>query len=296
MKKTAILLCAMLLSAASASSQNIWNVYEDGSGDAPTIAAAADSASNGDWILIHGGTYHEQNIIFDGKDVNVDVFGGEAVYLVAPVHRTGECLIINDATSNFLLHSLYIEGYATAVTTMDASPVIEYITIGDCAVAVTISGHSSPTFAYSVVDSSLTAISVMSTQDVTLRNLTIVGCTNGIVLNSGNILITRCILYGNNTGISCGSATVDLACNNLHANGVDYSGCSPGPDDFFLDPLFCFQTPSPPYPYLLHEDSPCLPATSPCGLGMWLGFSPTVGCSGEGTEEESWGGIKSLFR
>ncbi|MBU2689767.1 MAG: DUF5123 domain-containing protein [Candidatus Eisenbacteria bacterium] len=36
-----------------------WHVYEDGSGDAPTIQAAIDSASAGDDVLIHPGVYSD---------------------------------------------------------------------------------------------------------------------------------------------------------------------------------------------------------------------------------------------
>ena len=296
MNRVLILLAITIVSAGSVHSQNIWNVYDDGSGDAPTIAAAADSASGGDWILIHSGTYQEENIVFDGKDVNVDAFGGGIVSIVPPVPGSGTCLVIRNAGSAFLLHSLYISGFETGISIESASPVIEYVTLGGCVTALSVSGSSSTTFTYSVVDSSDTAVSVFGGDDVTLRNLTIVGCGTGISASAGTVTLLRNILYGNGTAIDCQGAAVTLECNNLFANGTDYTGCTQGPDDFLLDPMFCFLTPPSPYPYLLHEDSPCLPSTSPCGVGIWLGFNPTVGCAGAATDLDSWGTIKSLYR
>jgi hypothetical protein len=296
MKRMLILLAISIVSAGNVHPQAIWNVYEDGTGDAPTIAAAADSASDGDWILVHSGIYYEEDIVFDGKNVNIDVFSGESVYLVAPVQGAGTCITISNAGSAFLLHSLNIRGYAQAVSIQNASPVIEYVILEDCSIALNSMGTSSPTFAYSVVDSSGTAVSVWGGDGVMLRNLTIVGCDTGVSASAGTVTLLRNILYGNGVAIDCQGAAVTLECNNLHANGTDYTGCTQGTDDFFLDPIFCFLTPPAPYPYMLHEDSPCLPFASPCGVGIWLGFNPNVGCTGEATDDQSWGLIKSLYR
>jgi hypothetical protein len=47
------------LGIVEASYARTWNVHQDGSGDAPTIRAAADSSATGDSILVHPGTYEE---------------------------------------------------------------------------------------------------------------------------------------------------------------------------------------------------------------------------------------------
>ena len=54
-------LCAMLL-PSPASAARAWVVSPDGTGDAPTIRAAMDSAQAGDAVILEGGTYYEHDI------------------------------------------------------------------------------------------------------------------------------------------------------------------------------------------------------------------------------------------
>lgn len=60
--------CVLLLPAES--SARTWRVSVDGTGDAPTIQAAIDSAASGDLVAVEGGTYHEV-VNFSGKDITV---------------------------------------------------------------------------------------------------------------------------------------------------------------------------------------------------------------------------------
>jgi hypothetical protein len=52
-----------------------WNVYSDGSGDAPSIAAAVDSAAAGDLILLYPGIFVEHDIVVDKQVVIKGVMG-----------------------------------------------------------------------------------------------------------------------------------------------------------------------------------------------------------------------------
>ena len=61
-----------LLLAASPVQGRVWRVASDGSGDAPTIAAAVDSATGGDEILIGPGTYREYLVLKPGIAVRGD--------------------------------------------------------------------------------------------------------------------------------------------------------------------------------------------------------------------------------
>jgi hypothetical protein len=270
-----------------------WHVYSDGSGDAPTIAAAADSAESGDLVYIHGGTYIEEGILFDGKDVTCITTEGR-VYINAPVEGSGIGFTIRSATNAFWIDSVYLRGFDTGIAVEDASPVIWYITIQDCVTGMGISGASAPSFAYSIVDSSGTAVAVTGGTDVLLQNLTIVGCTTGVSVPAGDVTIERNIIYGCNVGVACAGGAVTLTCNDLYSNVSNYEACTAGPTDFFLDPIFCFYTPPSTIPYQLHVDSPCASGNSPCG--GFLGFNGTPVCSGQDVKTTTWGEIKSLYR
>jgi len=62
------LLCTVLCTAANA---RTWYVYADGSGDAPFIQAAVDSAENGDVVLVGPGTYPEDWISIENKGIEL---------------------------------------------------------------------------------------------------------------------------------------------------------------------------------------------------------------------------------
>ena len=272
-----------------------WHVYPNGSGDAETIAEAAELAASGDAIYIHAGTYIEAGILFESKDVFIVTLDGR-VYIEAPAQGSGTGITIRGATAAFQMPNLYFADFDTALALEDASPWVQFITIGDCGTGITIDGASAPFVINSVIDTCVTAIDVSGAVGASIRNLTVVGCSTGMSVSGGEITIARCIIYGCGTGLACGGGTVTLNCNDLFSNMVQYDGCSAGSTDFDLDPIFCFYTPPATNPYWLHEDSPCLPAAEPCGPGTYVGFYATAGCTGTSVEESSWGTIKSLYR
>jgi len=272
-----------------------WHVYPSGSGNAATIAEAAELASSGDVIYIHAGTYTETGILFESKDVMIVMPDGK-VYVDAPLQGTGTCITVRNATAAFMLPNFIFTDFDTALALEDASPYVQFVAVSRCGSGVSIQGASSPFIGYSVIDSCATAVDIGGASGASLRNLTIVGCSTGVAVTGGDAAVTRCIVYGCGTGLSCGGgAVVALTCNDLFANTVQYSGCEAGSSDFALDPIFCFYTPPSPHPYFLHADSPCLPAAEPCGPGTYVGFYGSAGCTGTGVEESSWGAIKSLF-
>ncbi len=290
-----ILFLACICSAAAALSAADWHVYPSGSGDAATIAEAAELAVTGDIIYVHAGTYVEEGILFDGKDVMIVTPDGR-VYVNAPVPGSGTCITIRGATAGFQLPNLYFAGFDTALSLEDASPWVQFVTVSECGTGMTVGGASAPFIMNSVIDTCETGVEITGAIGATLRNLTIVGCSAGVSVSGGDITVTRCIVYGCGTGIVCGGGSVTLTCNDLFANGAQYDGCEAGPSDLALDPIFCFYTPPSTNPYYLHSDSPCLPSAEPCGPGTYVGFYGTAGCTGTAVEEGSWGAIKSLYR
>lgn len=284
-----------LCSSAAALSAADWHIYDNGSGDAATIAEAAELCSSGDVIYIHAGTYLEGGILFDGKDVIIVMPDGR-VYLDAPVQGSGTGITVRNATAAFQLPNFYFAGFDTAIALENASPWVQFITVAGCGTGITIGGASSPFVINSVIDTCMTAVDISGATGALVQNLTIVGCATGISVSGGDVTVARCIIYGCDTGLACGGGTVTLTCNNLYANTVQYGGCAAGPSDFDLDPIFCFYTPPSTNPYWLHSDSPCLPVAEPCGPGTYVGFYGFAGCTGTSVEESTWGKIKSLYR
>jgi hypothetical protein len=69
MRRSLILFAAVLLAADSPLART-WHILPDGTGDAPTIQAGIDSASNADTVFVHDGTYTgpgNKNVDFQGK-------------------------------------------------------------------------------------------------------------------------------------------------------------------------------------------------------------------------------------
>ena len=69
-----------------------WNVYASGLGDAPTIAAAIDSAADGDQIFVYQGSFREHDIVVD-KPVTIRGVRGPATTFV-DAERLGRCFFI----------------------------------------------------------------------------------------------------------------------------------------------------------------------------------------------------------
>jgi len=72
------LVLAFAVGAGGASART-WNVHEDGSGDAPTIQAAIDSAAAGDTVLVSPGVYTAIEIDQTGSFSAVDMKSGVAL-------------------------------------------------------------------------------------------------------------------------------------------------------------------------------------------------------------------------
>jgi len=103
-----------------------WQIFEDGSGDAPTVQAGIDSAAVGDTVLVGPGTY-QGNIDFVGKDV---VLKGEQGPLVTRLEgdMAGANYTVafrSNETRLAMITGFTITGNKLGISVRDAEPTIQ---------------------------------------------------------------------------------------------------------------------------------------------------------------------------
>jgi hypothetical protein len=289
-----IIVALSILFATAGAYSDEWCVYPDGSGQCPTIQSAVDSAVSGDWIVVQGGTYYEDNIVVDGKDLWFSPQGGNPV-ISAPTHGSGFGITFINVSMTCNLYAFTFMYFDTAIAIDGGSPAVWFSTIKNCNKGIAVSGSASaPDIGYSFVDSCTTACEIQQGSGVVIYNHTIVNCDTGILISGGNVTVNYNIIYGCTTGVECSGGSVDSDCNDLWSNSTDFSGCASGPNDLFVNPLFCLSAPSSPGPYYLDKDSPCWKENNPCGKNFGF-FTSEPGCEGTPVKGSSWGEIKKLF-
>jgi hypothetical protein len=90
---------ALMLLLPSIASARTWHVFEDGSGDAPTIQAAIDSSTSGDVVLVSPGTYYE-HINFNGKDIHLLSSTGAASTIIDGNQEPGSVVTFENGETN----------------------------------------------------------------------------------------------------------------------------------------------------------------------------------------------------
>ncbi|MCK4546467.1 MAG: right-handed parallel beta-helix repeat-containing protein [Candidatus Eisenbacteria sp.] len=247
---TLIVLGLVLLATGPATART-WHVLPDGSGDAPTIAAAVDSCAAGDSVFISNGNYQETNIVLD-KPLSIR---GESTGAIVDGGGSGWIFHVKEAVciSNLTLRN------APCCIVQRWSPDVTWYASG---IVVLNSGWG--IFLDEYEDRVGTAY---------ISNCTISDCGKGIGGDSANqIFVNNCIV----TNCEYGFFTVDVnvfqvRCSDCWDNTVLVTGG--GPFEFlegniFEDPLFCDPDNED---YHLRPCSPCLDAPD-CGLIGALGL------------------------
>lgn len=122
--------------------------------------------------------------------------------------------------------------------------------------------------------------------------------------DSSSPTLTNCIIAFSEHGdaVHCsdtvGDSTPVLTCCDVYGNaGGDRVGCVADQysikGNFSADPLFCHDA-NPDEQHSLHEGSPCLPESSPCGVlvgALGLGCGPV-----SAVEDMTWGAVKAVFQ
>lgn len=99
------LILAFLALTASAGRAEVWTVLPDGSGDAPTIAAAVDSAMDGDTVEIGCGTYFEHGIAVS-KAIAIRSENGSAGCVTINAQRRDRIFFIHGTPGPVVLEGL----------------------------------------------------------------------------------------------------------------------------------------------------------------------------------------------
>lgn len=289
-----VMLASILLHGA-ASAQRAWVVKADGSGDAPTIHAAIDSAATGDGIVVWGGYYSENGLVVDGKDINFQYQNGTPI-IISSSYQSGTGITFRNVGSGSNLLGFEFREYRTGISIENGAGMYWYCNIIDCGTGIEVSGvTSSPTIMFSLVDLCGTGMRILGGSSIAVRNMTIVGADTGVENLGGSFTLTRSIINGCTTGVSCSGGTTALTCNNFYLNTVDYNGCAAGAGDFYDLTRFCYAAGGSPAPYYLHVDSPCWAENNACGLDVGA-FIQSPGCTGTAVKESSWGSIKKMYR
>jgi hypothetical protein len=241
-------------------------VAADGSGDAPTIAAAIDSTLSGDVILVGPGTHVvlsglESGVTLKPNTSLVSEFGPVATNLIAGagplqiglVRVRDDCLV-----SGFTMH-----GASQSTIGCNGNNFEVFNNIVHGRIQVLGSGR----IHHNLVDTPVFSIYVASVNAIQIQN--------NIVLGEIRSFSSFCLL------------DVLVTCNLIQGS----HDCFLAYGNFNTDPLFCGPT-----DYHLRLDSPCAPGNHPDGFDCGLIGPLPVGCGPVSVVETTWGAVKALYR
>jgi len=305
MKCFAVVICLVLVgSVPSLAHCETWYVTVDGTGDAPTIQAAVDSAAPGDTVLVAAGTYNPDNqgiseyfplVMLNKEIVLASESGPESTILDAD--GIGPCVNIQAASAI----SPTVEGFTITRGSVDfaengagvrcyeaGAPIIRNNIItenwafsGGAGIALlytdgTVTGNL---ITYNTaVQWQGGGILCMESEAVISGNTLFAntGQVSGVACQSSpNVTISNNIIAGSSRGtaLGCVNGTPTIMCNDLWDNADGAGACTLGVNNFSEDPMFCDPSNDD---FSIDEDSPCAPGNTPGGCEL-VGALP-VGC------------------
>ena len=306
-----IALAVMLSLWATAAYSKVWIVRNDGTGDAPTIQAAIDSAAAGDTITLAKGTFSIDSII-TCQTKNHLLINSEAGPESTSLSFSGTSAFFKAVTCS----DLSIEGISFKDSPGRALSVSMSSRIAVLNCRFLNNGHyygkSALMFEWcdsiEVHDSVLggNARGVMFYEEnryiLMYNNTFLENSDTGIKLNGViGCSISNSIVSGSNYGIIGIAANLTMACNNVYNNTENYAITAfPDPTglngNISIDPQFCSIDPVAYSNYHLQSDSPCAPGNHPSGYPCGLMGCEPVGCATTGSEKTNWSKVKQLFK
>lgn len=238
-----------VLVAPGVGAADTWIVLPDGTGDAPTIQAAVDSAAAGDEVVLGNGFYSEE-VDYEGKAITIRSMSGNPEQCIVDCrYATGFIFQTGEGPSS-VLEGVHLQeaagGYGPyewgAVICDGSSPTIRNITVSSYFIGIHAFGGGSPRFENIRVEGS--ALPAIRAEGCTP---TITGCvlasnaspttgvrSNGaaITLVSSNATIEDCTITGNSDGgiglLESSNATVENCRIEGHpVYGIRIHGSSP---------------------------------------------------------------------
>jgi len=217
---------AFSLIVNGAERNHLWHVYADGSGDAPTIAAAVAGAADGDTIYVHGGVYNEHDISVAKQLLMKGVANGGAP--IVDAGGLGRCVSFPSSGKTISFDGFTLRGGAVpsgrggAIYCENAS-----VTISNCVIHGNSAGEGG---GISVVNWPVTV------KKCEFYGNAATGSGGAVDAFYANAAFDSCLIYGNTAAVEGGGAAITYAspsflhCTISHNAGTQGGGIFAGMD------------------------------------------------------------------
>jgi hypothetical protein len=258
----AIIALILLVSMAPRSESRTWRVNTAGTGDAPTLHAAMDSANVGDVVLAEAGEYLLESSLFVPPGVRLVGESGPAQTLLYRDEYLAPATV--SLGSGAGVSGIHVRSNTYAVLFLHGAAADNCIIEALIDVSL-VQGEGGPS---------------------EFRNCLFIG---GEVAMAAEFYL--CILMSDLGTWAVGSTLIGNDVLGFVHPEIDASSAN---FNFSLDPQFCGVPGSGNY--FLQSTSPCAPWNHPLGASPILIGPLPVGCGAVSAKERTWGGVKALYR
>ncbi len=195
------------LVVSGAEKNHAWHVYDDGSGDAPTIAAAVSLAADGDSIYVHGGVHHEAGISI-AKALVIAGPDGAALTTIDGSGLGAGIFTFPSSTKTIRVSGLALKNGSSAGMGGGMSIQNSNVTVLDCAFEGCEAAVSGGGLAVSDASPSIVRCAFVGN--------TAAGDGGGLFLSSSSAVVDSCVFYGNGAiagsggGVAAASSAPEL--------------------------------------------------------------------------------------
>lgn len=257
-----IIFVLALVAFSLESEARTWRVNTAGTGDAPTLHAAMDSAVAGDIVLAEAGQYPLESSLFVPENVQLIGESGPGLtllYLSDFLEPTSVSL-----GNGSRLSGVHLRGNTIPVLFLHGAAA-DFCIVETLIYARLVEGEGGPT---------------------EFRNCLFIGGEIGMAAQ-----FYLCIVMSDLGSWAVGST---LIANDVLGSVDPAIDASSANFNFSLDPQFCGVPGSGNY--FLQSTSPCAPGNNPFGPATFVIGPLPVGCGTVPAAERTWGSIKALYR